>query len=85
QAGVRIDSGYEEGGTVTPFYDPMIAKVIIHKETRENALEEAVRFFNGVKIEGIKTNVQLLLNVLSNNDFQNGTYTTSYLTQKLMN
>jgi acetyl-CoA carboxylase biotin carboxylase subunit len=85
QAGVRIDSGYEEGGTVTPFYDPMIAKVIIHKETRENALEEAVRFFNGVKIEGIKTNVPLFLNVLSNNDFQNGKYTTSYLTQKLVN
>lgn len=83
QSGVRIDSGYEEGGTVTPFYDPMIAKVIIHKETRENALEEAVRFFNGVKIEGIKTNVPLFLNVLTNNDFRNGTYTTSFLTKSL--
>ncbi|MBV7503841.1 acetyl-CoA carboxylase biotin carboxylase subunit [Bacillus sp. sid0103] len=85
QAGVRIDSGYEEGGTVTPFYDPMIAKIIIHHETREHALKEAVRFFNDVKIEGIKTNVPLFLNILASNDFQNGSYNTGFLTKKLVN
>ncbi|MFL6558449.1 MAG: biotin carboxylase, partial [Bacillus sp. (in: firmicutes)] len=85
QAGVRIDSGYDEGGTVTPFYDPMIAKVIIHNGTREEAVELANRFFKDIKIEGIKTNVPLILNILSNIDFQNGTYTTSFLTKKLVN
>lgn len=82
-AGVRIDSGYEEGGMVTPFYDPMIAKVIFHGETRQEALKEANRFFKDVRIEGIKTNVPLFLNILTNNDFQNGTYTTSFLTKAI--
>lgn len=84
-AGVRIDSGYDEGSVVTPFYDPMIAKVIIHNETRVKALEEAVRFFKDLKIEGIKTNAPLFLNVLTDNDFQKGKYTTSFLTKKLVN
>jgi acetyl-CoA carboxylase, biotin carboxylase subunit len=83
QAGMRIDSGYEEGGTVTPFYDPMIAKVIFHGETRHEVLKAAENFFKDVKIEGIKTNVPLFLNILTNNDFQNGSYTTSFLTKSL--
>ena len=84
-AGVRIDTGYDEGGTVTPFYDPMIAKIIIHNDTREKALEEGVRFFKDLKIEGIKTNAPLFLNVLTDNDFQKGKYTTSFLTKNLVN
>ena len=37
---VRIDSGYEEGGKVTPFYDPLISKVIVHADTREGAIQQ---------------------------------------------
>ncbi|WHY87980.1 acetyl-CoA carboxylase biotin carboxylase subunit [Neobacillus novalis] len=81
---VRIDAGYEEGGTVTPFYDPMIAKCIVHGQTRKEALAAAENFFNGVKIEGIKTNAPLFLKILANEDFQNGSYTTSFLTKKLV-
>lgn len=83
--GVRIDSGYEEGGTVTPFYDPMIAKCIFYGHTRKQALESARNFFENVEIEGIKTNVPLFLNILKDTDFQNGWYTTSFLTKKLVN
>ncbi|WP_066066489.1 acetyl-CoA carboxylase biotin carboxylase subunit [Neobacillus soli] len=82
--GVRIDSGYEEGGTVTPFYDPMIAKCIFQGETRKEALELAKSFFKEMKIEGIKTNAPLFLNILANDDFQNGSYTTSFLTKNLV-
>ena len=82
--GVRIDSGYEEGGTVTPFYDPMIAKCIFHGKTRKEALVAAEIFFKEVKIEGIKTNAPLFLNILANDDFQNGAYTTNFLTKKLV-
>ncbi|ETI67969.1 acetyl-CoA carboxylase biotin carboxylase subunit [Neobacillus vireti] len=81
---VRIDSGYEEGGTVTPFYDPMIAKCIVHAQTRKEALAAAESFFKGVQIEGIKTNAPLFLKILANEDFQNGLYTTSFLTKKLV-
>lgn len=83
--GVRIDSGYEEGGTVTPFYDPMIAKCIFYGADRQKALETAETFFQEIKIEGIKTNAPLFLNILANRDFQNGNYTTSFLTKTLVN
>jgi acetyl-CoA carboxylase biotin carboxylase subunit len=82
--GVRIDAGYEEGGTVTPFYDPMIAKCIFHGETRQVALRIAESFFKDMQIEGIKTNAPLFLNILADADFQNGSYTTSYLTKNLV-
>ena len=82
--GVRIDSGYEEGGTVTPFYDPMIAKCIFYGQTRKETLMAAENFFKEIKIEGIKTNAPLFLNVLANDDFQNGAYTTNFLTKKLV-
>lgn len=82
--GVRIDSGYEEGGTVTPFYDPMIAKCIVYGQTREEAILTAEEFFKGVEIEGIKTNVPLFLSILADSDFKKGLYTTSFLTKKLV-
>ncbi len=43
--GIRIDSGYVEGGKVTPFYDPLISKVIVHAATREEAIREIERHF----------------------------------------
>lgn len=82
--GVRIDSGYEEGGTVTPYYDPMIAKCIFHGATRGLALAAAENFFSKLKIEGIKTNAPLFLNILADEDFQQGLYTTSFLTKNLV-
>jgi acetyl-CoA carboxylase biotin carboxylase subunit len=81
---VRIDSGYVEGGTVTPYYDPMIAKCIFYGETRGVALTAAAEFFKGVRIEGIKTNVPLFENILMNDEFQKGIYTTSFLAKKLV-
>jgi len=80
---IRIDAGYEEGNTVTPFYDPMIAKVIIQSETRDEAIIKAQRFFSSVTIEGIKTNVPLFQEFLGANAFQDGTYTTAVLPQWL--
>ncbi len=77
--GARVDSGYVEGGTVTPFYDPLIAKCIFYSESRGKALEAAAGFFKNVKIDGIKTNVPLFLNILENESFQNGDYTTHFL------
>ncbi|QCJ41956.1 acetyl-CoA carboxylase biotin carboxylase subunit [Bacillus sp. S3] len=81
---VRIDSGYEEGGTVTPFYDPMIAKCIFHGDTRKQALAAAENFFNEIEIEGIKTNAPIFLTILANEDFQKGLYTTSFLIKNLV-
>ncbi|WP_042456147.1 acetyl-CoA carboxylase biotin carboxylase subunit [Neobacillus dielmonensis] len=85
QEGARIDYGYEEGGMVTPFYDPMLAKCIFYGETRNKALARARHFFKTLQIEGIKTNQLLFESILSNHDFQNGNYTTNFLTKKLVN
>nr|WP_263328113.1 acetyl-CoA carboxylase biotin carboxylase subunit [Neobacillus sp. Marseille-Q6967] len=83
-SGVRIDAGYDEGNTVTPFYDPMIAKCIFYRKTRSESLLAASEFFKQVKIEGIKTNVPLFLNILENEEFKSGNYSTNFLINKLV-
>jgi len=80
---IRIDAGYEEGNTVTPFYDPMIAKVIVKSDSREEAIVKAQQFFSAVSIEGVKTNVPLFQAFLGAQSFQEGTYTTAVLPQWL--
>ncbi|MGD6793605.1 acetyl-CoA carboxylase biotin carboxylase subunit [Metabacillus indicus] len=77
--GVIVDCAYAEGDTVTPFYDPLVAKIIVTGENRPDALAKAEAFLNGVKIEGIKTNLPLFLTILSNSQFKKGTYSTSFL------
>ena len=71
-AGVRVETGFSEGREVTPHYDPMLAKVIIHRPTRERArtaLMEALREF---RIEGVKSNIPALLAVLDSEEFTSG-------------
>jgi acetyl-CoA carboxylase biotin carboxylase subunit len=70
--GVRIETGYAEGRDVTPHYDPLVAKVIVHRPTREAArmaLLEALRDFS---IEGVKSNIPALLAVLDSEEFKSG-------------
>ncbi|MBP2240020.1 acetyl-CoA carboxylase biotin carboxylase subunit [Cytobacillus eiseniae] len=80
--GVRVDLGYESHSTVTPFYDPMIAKCIIHGSTREEVLNKADSFFRDLTIKGIKTNAPLFRGILKDLDFQKGNYSTSFLTER---
>lgn len=77
--GVRVDTGVEEGSTVTPFYDPMIAKVIVHASTRMEAVERMERALAETRIEGIKTNLSVLLGVMRHEAFRRGTYDTGLL------
>jgi acetyl-CoA carboxylase biotin carboxylase subunit len=82
--GIRIDAGYQEGDTVTPYYDPMIAKCIFHGETRSEVMEAAEEFFKTLQIDGIKTNAPLFTKILLNDDFVKGIYTTNFLSKKLV-
>lgn len=75
----RIDSGYEEGNQVTPFYDPMIAKVIIHGESREEAINKSEKFFKGTSVEGVKTNVPFFREFVESEEFKNGDYATDVI------
>ena len=79
QEGVRIDSGYGPDLKVTPFYDPMVAKIIISAETREEAIERAREYLDQVEVEGIKTNLPFLRHVLKNDGFINGNYHTGFI------
>jgi 3-methylcrotonyl-CoA carboxylase alpha subunit len=60
KAAVRIDSGVREGDTITPFYDPMIAKLIVHGATRDDALAGMQRALEACEIVGPQTNVEFL-------------------------
>lgn len=80
--GVRVDAGYEAGSTVTPFYDPMVAKCIAAGGTREEAIQIAQEFFANMKLDGIKSNAPLFVEILSEEGFKSGNYTTAYLTER---
>ena len=81
--GVRIDAGIEEGGEVTPYYDPMIAKVIAHGADRAEAIARLRAALEGteLRLAGPKgpraTNIAFLLTVLADPRFQAGAYDTS--------
>ncbi|WP_078414904.1 acetyl-CoA carboxylase biotin carboxylase subunit [Priestia abyssalis] len=81
--GVRIDNGYSANTTVTPYYDPMIAKVIVSGKNRMEAIKTAQQFFERSSIEGIKTNLPLFKRVLQEEEFKAGNYTTAYLSTVL--
>lgn len=81
---VRIDHFLEDGVTITPFYDPMIAKIIAHGETRKDAIQKLQAALEELKVEGIKTNTPMLLQVLEDEVFQSGIYTTSFVTKQLV-
>jgi len=65
RAAVRIDSGVREGDTITPFYDPMIAKLIVHGSTREDALARMQRALEACEVVGPHTNVEFLYRLVT--------------------
>lgn len=76
---VRYDDAIEGEITITPFYDPMIAKVIVSGTTREEALTLAEQALQNIKLEGIKHNLPFLLRVVQDPVFKKGKYTTNYV------
>ncbi|MBD3413606.1 MAG: acetyl-CoA carboxylase biotin carboxylase subunit [Candidatus Aminicenantes bacterium] len=77
--GIRIDSAAYQGWTIPPFYDSLIAKVSSHAPTRQQAIKKAITALEMTTLVGVKTNIPLQLNVLSNSDFLKGTYDTQFL------
>jgi acetyl-CoA carboxylase biotin carboxylase subunit len=79
---VRVETGYQEGQVVTPFYDPMLAKVIGWGETRELAIGRTLVGLKGFEIQGVKTNIPLLLDVLQDERFLAGRIHTRFLDER---
>jgi propionyl-CoA carboxylase alpha chain len=79
--GVRVDSGYERGSTVSTHYDAMLAKVIAAGATRAEAVGRLVEALAGARIHGVPTNRDLLVRVLRHPDFAAGHTDTGFLTR----
>ncbi len=76
---VRIDAGIAEGGAVTPFYDAMVAKVIVHGQDRTDALRRLRRALEDAPLLGLPNNGRYLRDLLAAPDFVAGTMTTTRL------
>ena len=76
---VRVDSGVEEGGEISMFYDPMIAKLVAHAPTREAATDRLHLALDHYEIDGIASNRQFLSAVLENKAFRSGNLTTGFI------
>ncbi|GGJ88485.1 biotin carboxylase [Pilimelia anulata] len=74
--GVRVDSGYAAGTTVTPFYDSLLAKLIVYGADRDEAIARAREAVAGFAIEGPKCNLPFFTELLDNAEFRSGDYDT---------
>ncbi len=79
--GVRIDAGVEAGSAVTPFYDAMLAKIVAHGATREEARLRLLRAVEKTFIAGVVTNRDFLIDALSRPTFVEGRATTAFVTE----
>ncbi|MFD6609618.1 acetyl/propionyl/methylcrotonyl-CoA carboxylase subunit alpha [Micromonospora chalcea] len=79
--GVRVDSGYVAGNTVTPFYDSLMAKLIVSGDTREEAFERARAAVAQFEIAGPKCNLPFFAELLENPEFLSGDYDTGIVSR----
>ncbi len=75
--GIRVDAGYQAGNQVTPFYDPLLAKLCVHGATRDEALSRARDAIASFRISGLKTNLPFHAELLDSREFASGSYDTS--------
>ena len=83
--GVRIDTYVHQGVRVSPKYDSLVAKLIVHQKTREEAIRCMLRCLDEFKIEPIKTTIPFHKKVFSHPDFQTGAIDTSFVERKIAN
>jgi acetyl-CoA carboxylase biotin carboxylase subunit len=79
--GVRVDAGYQAGNTVTPFYDPLLAKLCTHGADRARALDRAREAVAAFRIAGPKTNLAFHADLLTSPEFVSGDYDTSLVSK----
>lgn len=79
QGPVRIDTHVEKGFSVSPFYDSMLAKVITHGDTREEAIHRMKKTLAEFRVEGIKTTIPFHQAILAQKDFLSGRYDCSFI------
>ncbi|MBU3076662.1 acetyl/propionyl/methylcrotonyl-CoA carboxylase subunit alpha [Sphingomonas quercus] len=78
-AGIRVDSGVEQGGEVTPYYDPMIAKLIVHERDRPTAAARLAAACGAVEVWPVRTNAAFLARAAAHDDFVAGDVDTGFI------
>ncbi|MFG6148788.1 acetyl-CoA carboxylase biotin carboxylase subunit [Halobacillus sp. B23F22_1] len=77
--GVRHELAVHSTSVVSPFYDPMIAKLIVHGDTRDEAIDKLTAALHQYEIEGIKSNLTMLKRIVTNEQYLQGNTTTSFI------
>ena len=77
--GVRVDTHVEEGAVIPPFYDSLIAKVIVWDESRPAAIERSLRALAELEIAPVPTTAGVAAEILASSGFRSGIYSTSFL------
>jgi acetyl-CoA carboxylase biotin carboxylase subunit len=81
--GVRVDSSVYQGYTIPPYYDSMIAKLIVWEEDRPKAIQRMIRALQEFEIEGVKTTIPFHLKVLNNEYFKKGEVFTNFIQTRI--
>ena len=79
----RIETGVEEGDSISPYYDPMIAKLIFHGDTRDEAIGGLASVLDGAEVWPVRTNAGFLFNTLLDEDFGSARIDTGFIAQHL--
>ncbi len=81
--GVRIDSGFKRGSLVEPYYDPMLAKVVVKGKSRDEARNRLIGALKEVRITGLRTNRDFLIGILRSGHFKENMIHTRFIDEKL--
>ncbi|RYD59883.1 MAG: acetyl/propionyl/methylcrotonyl-CoA carboxylase subunit alpha [Sphingomonadales bacterium] len=82
EGGVRVDDGVVEGSEISMFYDPMIAKLITHAATREEAIDKQIGALDAFQIQGIGHNIDFLSALMQHPRFRSGAITTGFIAEE---
>jgi acetyl-CoA carboxylase biotin carboxylase subunit len=77
--GIRVDAGVAAGYRVSHFYDPLLAKLIVHADDRDAAIARSIDALENFRVEGVKNNIPTHLEVLRSDEFRSGDYDTGLL------
>jgi acetyl-CoA carboxylase biotin carboxylase subunit len=77
--GVRLDTHVEEGSVISPYYDSLIAKLILWDEDRDSTIERSLRALGELELRGVPTTREAALEILASDVFRSGQYSTSFL------
>jgi 3-methylcrotonyl-CoA carboxylase alpha subunit len=76
---VRVETGFEKGSVISPYYDPMIAKLIAHGSSRDDATYKLGKAIEGVAVWPVKSNAGFLFDLVTHSAFADGNVTTSFI------